>query len=234
MAKTWRAGVIGCGKMAQVAHLTGYLKCPGVELAAACDPDPRRLTEARRIYSGLTVYRDYREMLEAERLDVVSVVSPNSFHAEHAEASLRHGAHVLLEKPPVLSMKEIAQVRSAAKKSKRQVIVGFSHRFMRGNRKIRKMLADGAIGEPLMIRVRFAHSGPYAGWAKSDWFYDPKRAGGGALLDMGIHAIDQALWQIGPVGRVRAVATTLRKDIRVDDSAVLLLEFANGRALGYI
>jgi len=173
-------------------------------------------------------------MLKAERLVVVSVVSPNRFHAEHAVAALRHGAHVLLEKPPVLSMEEIRAVRKAKVQNKRQVIVGFSNRFTRGNRKIRKMLAEGTIGEPYMVRIRFAHTGPMAGWAKSDWFYDPKRAGGGALLDMGIHAIDLALWLIGPVRRVTAMTRSLRYGIRVDDNAVLALEVAGGRALGYI
>jgi predicted dehydrogenase len=85
-----------------------------------------------------------------------------------------------------------------------------------------------------MIRVRLAHSGPLPGWAKSDWFYNPKLARGGAMLDMAIHAIDQALWHLGPVRSVQAVVKTLRKKIKVDDNAVLLLEFARTRALGYV
>ncbi len=234
MPRIWRAGVIGCGKMAQVAHLPGYLKCAGVKLAAACDPEPKRLAEARRICRDLAVYRDYREMLDAERLDVVSVVSPNRFHADHAVAALEHGAHVLLEKPPVLSMEDVTRIKRVLKRTGRRLIVGFSNRFARGNRKLHKLLTDGAIGRPFMIRIRFAHSGPYPRWGKSDWFYEPKLAGGGALFDMGIHAIDLALWLLGPVKRVQAMARTLRWDIRVDDNAVLLLEFADGKALGYI
>lgn len=234
MAKTLKAGVIACGSIAQMMHLPGYAKCPGVELVAACDPVAQRRREAEKIKPGLRTYDDYRKMLKAEDLDIVSVCSPNLFHAEHAIAGLEHGAHVLLEKPPALSLKEIAAVRAAIKKSCRRLIVGFSHRFMRGNRKIHKMLADGVIGEPYMIRMRLAHGGPYPGWAKDDWFYSPKLAGGGALLDMGIHAIDQVLWQMGPVKSVQAMVRTLRKPIQVDDNAVILLEFARSRALGYI
>jgi predicted dehydrogenase len=99
---------------------------------------------------------------------------------------------------------------------------------------MRELIASGAIGEPFMFRARFAHSGPLPGWAKSDWFYKKNLAGGGAMLDMGIHAIDQALWHIGPVKFVQAKAETLRKKIEVDDNALLLLEFAGGKALGYI
>lgn len=234
MAKTWKAGVIGCGSISQMMHMPGYRKTPGVKLVAACDPVVERRDEALRIEPNLRTYENYRRMLDAEPLDAVSVASPNRFHAEHAVAALDSGAHVLLEKPPALSMKEIAQVRAAVKRSGRKLIVGFSHRFMRGNVKMNRMIAAGAIGEPFMIRIRLAHAGPYPGWAKCDWFYSPALAGGGALLDMGIHAIDQALWHLGPVRSVQAMVRTLRKNIKVDDNAVFVLEFERSRALGYI
>lgn len=234
MAQTWKAAVIGCGSIAQALHLPGYAKARGVSLTAACDPARQRWPEARRFGESLRMYDDYRAMLENESLDVVSVASPNRFHAEHACAALRAGAHVFLEKPPALSMDEIAQIKEAIKQSHRKVIVGFSQRFYRGNQKIQRLLKAGAIGTPYMIRVRLAHAGPYPGWAKDDWFYKPKLAGGGALLDMGIHAIDQALWHMGPARSVQATVRTLRKRIKVEDNAVLLLEFARSRALGYI
>jgi predicted dehydrogenase len=141
---------------------------------------------------------------------------------------------VLLEKPAALSMKEIAAIRAAQKATSRQLIVGFSHRFMAGPRKAKALLEQGAIGEPFMIRVRFAHCGPYPGWAQGPWFYKPEQAGGGAMLDMGIHAIDLCNWLMGPVDSVAAQVGTLRKNIEVDDNAVMALNFASGTALGYI
>jgi UDP-N-acetylglucosamine 3-dehydrogenase len=235
VSSNWKAGVIGCGSIAQALHLPGYLRAPGVTLVAACDPVPQRLREAQRISgNGLRTYDDYRGMLEAEQLDVVSVATPNAFHAEQACAALNAGAHVLLEKPAALTMKEIDALRRTVSTSGRQLVVGFSHRFHRGNQRIRRLLRAGAIGDPYMIRLRLAHTGPFPGWAKDDWFYDPKLAGGGAMLDLGIHMIDQALWLMGPIKSVQATAETLRKDIHVEDNAVLLLEFARSRALGYI
>jgi UDP-N-acetylglucosamine 3-dehydrogenase len=235
VAKTWKAGVIGCGAIAQALHLPGYLRTPGVDVVAACDPVPQRLREAKALVGeGLRTYADYREMLTAERLDVVSVATPNKFHAEQTVAALRAGAHVILEKPAALSMREIERIRQAMQRSGRLVVVGFSHRHYRGNQRIRKLIQQGAIGEPFMIRIRFAHRGPSPGWAKSDWFYNPELAGGGALLDMGIHAIDQCHWLLGPIRGVQARTATLRKDIAVEDNAILLLEFERPRALGYI
>jgi len=234
VAKKWKAGVIGCGAIAQAMHLPGYAKTPGVELVAACDPVPARRKEAMRFNDELRTYSDYRKMLNAEQLDVVSVCTPNCFHAEHAIAALEAGANVLLEKPAALTMKEIAAIKAAVKRSRRVLIVGYSHRFHRGNLKAKRLLDEGVIGEPYMIRIRLAHTGPFPGWAKDDWFYDPKLAGGGAMLDLGIHCIDQALWLGGPVQSVQATKSTLRKKIKVDDNATILLDYANGRTLGYV
>lgn len=234
MAKTWNAGVIGCGAIAQALHLPGYAKHKGTNLVAACDPEPARHREARTFNKGLRCYTDYREMLAAETLDMVSVCSPNALHAEHTIAALKHGAHVFLEKPPTLRMADIRKIEKVRSAAGRQLMVGFSHRFMRGNQKTEKMLAKGTIGEPYMFRVRFAHTGPFPGWARDDWFYDPELAGGGALFDMGIHAIDLALWLIGPVQRVQCKVATLRKDIPLEDNASMILQFENGRTLGYI
>lgn len=235
MAKSWRAGVIGCGAISQALHIPGYLRTAGVNLVAGADPVPARRREAQALAGeGFRAYADYRDMLAAERLDVVSVATPNRFHAEQASAALSAGAHVVLEKPAALTMKEIAAVRRAQSRSGRVLVVGYSHRFFTGNRRMHKLIHGGTIGEPYMIRVRFAHRGPEPGWAKSDWFYRAPLAGGGALLDMGIHAIDQCQWLLGPIVSVQARSATLRKRIEVDDNAVLLLEFKKPRAMGYI
>ena len=191
------------------------------------------MEEIREKFNIAATYADYRELFAHEKPDFVSICSPNFFHAEHAIAALEAGATVLLEKPMSLTLAEGHAVKMASEKAGKQVMIGFSHRMYRGNQKVKDIITQGLIGEPFMIRVRFAHMGPFPGWAKSDWFYDPKLAGGGALLDMGIHAIDLCQWLIGPIHSVSALMGTLRKDITVDDNAVLALEFG-GRAFGYI
>ncbi len=233
MAKAYRVGVIGCGSIAQHCHVPGYLRAKGCEVVAACDPGEAQRQAVEKLVPGVKTYTTHQEMLEAQDLDVVSVCTPNYLHAEHAIAALQSGAHVILEKPAALSMDEIDAIDRARRDSGRIVIVGFSHRFMAGPRKAKQLLEKGDLGEPFMIRVRFAHTGPYPGWAQGPWFYDPAQAGGGAMLDMGIHAIDLCRWLIGPVRSVAAQVGTLRKDIAVDDNAVIALEF-QAKALGYI
>lgn len=232
--RKYQVGVVGGGAIAQALHIPGYAASPHCELAAIADPSPDRLREIRdKGWVFRNEYRDYRKMIAAEKLDVVSICTPNKFHAEVAIAALEAGADLLLEKPVAMNLKEARAIAQAAKKNKRRVMVGFSHRFNAMNIAAKKALDAGKIGEPYMIRVRFAHTGPLNGWAKSDWFFRPALAGGGALMDMAVHAFDIVQWLIGPATSVYAQTATLRHKISLDDNVVTVLEFGK-RCLGYI
>lgn len=229
----FRAGIIGAGAIAHACHAPGYAGSPDMVLSAAADPSAARRRELRNAYPGVRTYATHEAMLAKEKLDVVSVCSPNKFHAVQAMDALSAGCHVLCEKPMATTLRDASRMLTAAKRARRTLMVGFTHRLYTGPRRCKEILERGELGKPFMIRVRFAHEGPYPGWARSKWFYDPDLAGGGALLDMGIHAIDLCLWLLGPIVAVRGVTATLVKKIAVDDNAVLVLEFASG-ALGYI
>ena len=231
--KRYRAGVIGAGAIAQAFHLPRYHDHERVELVAFSDPDPERHREMGKLYGSVKGYAHYADMLAQENLDIVSVCTPNKFHADATIKALQAGCHVLCEKPMAVSLKEVDQMTEAAKTAKRKLMIGYTHRLMLGPERCKALLKEKAIGKPFMIRVRFAHSGPYPGWAKGDWFYKPELSAGGVMLDMGIHAIDLCLWLFGPIISVSAKANTLIKKIAVDDNALLMLEFKNG-AMGYI
>jgi predicted dehydrogenase len=232
-AARYRAGVVGAGAIAQACHMPGYIRNKHTELVAFTDPALARHKEIEEKFPSVRGYTLLDEMLAKEKLDVVSVCTPNKYHAACTIAALNAGCHVLCEKPIAASLQEADRMIAAAKLARKKFMIGFSHRLYRGPIKSKQMLQKKAIGKPFMIRVRFAHGGPYPGWAKDKWFYEPDLAAGGALLDMGIHAIDLALWLYGPIAAVSAKAATLIKRIPVDDNAILLLEFASG-ALGYI
>ncbi len=232
-AKTFRVGVIGAGSIAQECHMPGYKKDKRTRLVAFSDPAVERQGEVIAKFGAVQGYADYRDMLRNESLDIVSVCTPNKFHAANVIASLEAGCHVLCEKPIAVSLKEADAMMAAAKSARRKLMIGFTHRLLAGPRQCKELLAEKRIGKPFMIRVRFAHGGPYPGWAKNSWFYKKELAAGGAMLDMGIHAIDLCLWLMGPINAVSAKAATLVKKIEVDDNAVMILEFKSG-ALGYI
>lgn len=231
--KIYKVGIIGAGAIAQECHFPGYKKDRRSKVVAFAEPTAERHDEIKERFGKVTGYTNYKDMLKNEDLDIISICTPNVFHAENAIAALNAGCHVLCEKPIATTLKDADRMIAAAKKARKKLMIGFTHRMLTGPQKTKKLLQDKKIGKPFMIRIRFAHGGPYPGWAKNSWFYNPELAAGGAMLDMGIHAIDLALWMMGPIVSVNAMARTLIKKIPVDDNALLQLEFKNG-ALGYI
>jgi UDP-N-acetylglucosamine 3-dehydrogenase len=229
-----KAAVIGAGAIAQHCHLPGYQNHPDVDLVAIAEIDADRAAQAARKFGAKRTYADFREMLAKEQLDMVSVCTPNYLHCQMATTVARLGIHLMLEKPVATSVAQALKIRQAVRKGAGQCMVGFTHRFLDGNILARQMVKEGKIGEPFMIRVRFAHRGPQPGWAMSDWFYRRKKSGGGAMLDMGIHAMDLSRFLVGEVDSVFGLVGTLRKEIEVDDNAVVGLKFAGNRAMGYI
>ena len=228
-----RVGVVGCGAIAQNSHIPGYAKNPDFELAAVADPCDTSLAQVREKWTFGKEYHCYKEMLAAEKLDVVSVCTPNKFHAEIAIAALEAGADVVLEKPIALNLADGLAIKAAAERHGRRVFTCFSHRFNGIDIPAHDAIQNGLIGKPYMIRVRFAHTGPWPGWAKTDWFYNPELAGGGATLDMAVHAYDLVRYLVGDVTAVMSKAATLRKDIQVDDNVVTILEIGKD-CLGYV
>jgi len=231
--RTLRAAVIGCGAIAEFCHIPGYQNHPAVSEVILCDPVEKILQETQRKFRIKKGYTDYKELLKKEMPQLVSICTPNHLHAKMVCAAARKGIHVLCEKPMALSLAEAERIRKALAMKRVKFMVSFSHRFEMMNMRAKEMLASGKIGQPFMIRIRFGHEGPYPGWAKTDWFYKKDQAGYGALMDMGIHAIDLARYLLGDIRGVVARTATLLKPIRLDDNALMILEFET-KALGYI
>ncbi|HHY97210.1 MAG TPA: Gfo/Idh/MocA family oxidoreductase [Firmicutes bacterium] len=230
-----RVGVIGCGAIARNAHLPSYAKLRDlVTIQAVADVHEGRAMTAAELYNVPEVYTDYRDMLAKADIDAVSVCTPNSLHAQQTIDAINAGKHVLCEKPMATSLEDSRAMIDAAKQAGVTLMVGFTHRYFNFNRKVREYIQKGLIGQPMMMRVRFAHNGPYLSWsAMSDWFFKPEMAGGGALLDMGIHAIDLCRYFGGDVTSISAKTATLGKDISVEDWAVGIMEFKDPKLLAY-
>ena len=236
MASKVRIGVIGCGAIARYTHLHGYAQLNDVEVVALADPFRENLNLMGDMH-GVPVdsrYVSYEDLLARDDIDAVSVCTPNYLHGAQTVDALQAGKHVLCEKPMATTVETAEAMVKAAEAAGKILMVGFTHRYMEHNRVTKGLLSEGAIGNPYMIRVRFAHDGPYKSWAATtDWFFRPEKAGGGALLDMGIHALDICRYMLGEITSVSGRLGTFGKDIVVEDTAVLDLSFG-GNALGYI
>jgi myo-inositol 2-dehydrogenase / D-chiro-inositol 1-dehydrogenase len=230
-----RLGVIGSGWISD-KHAKAIAAIREAELIACADYPRDRggrpgrgeaLAQAHRI---AFYFDDYRRMLERPEIEAVVVGLPNSLHAEVVEAALDAGKHVLVEKPMCLRLSDADRLVRLAKE--KQLALGYAEELCFCPKFVRaKALVDrGAVGRLFWIKQTEVHAGPY-----SEWFFDPKLAGGGALMDMGCHSIEYVRWMYGKakVKRVTAHLHTYvhrqRKDM-VDDQCVVHLELEDGRS----
>jgi len=190
MAKTYRVGVIGCGGMGH-SHSRAYTKNPATEIIAAMDVNEESVKRLAGEFSVPAVYTDYNQMLEKEELDIVSITTWQGVRAEITVAAANAGVKGILgEKPMSASLGEADDMIKACEKNGAKLVIGHNGRFSAANTEIRRLVADGAIGQPLLLN------------------HIAKRKAG--LLNTGTHAIDgwrytlsdpETLWVIGQTSR---------------------------------
>ncbi len=190
MAKTYRIGIIGCGGMGR-AHSTAYTQNPATELVAAMDVNVESAKRLSEEFAVPAVYTDYNEMLEKEALDIVSITTWQGVRAEITVAAAEAGVKGIIgEKPMAASLGEADTMISVCEEHGAKLVIGHNGRFSPANTEIRRLVQNGAIGQPTLLHRR---SKPNAG-----------------LLNIGTHAIDgmryhlsdpETLWVIGQVSR---------------------------------
>lgn len=154
MAKTYRVGIIGCGRIAG-AHVNGYRSCDSFQVVAAADVKPEAAEALCQKFDIPASYRDYAEMLERENLDVISVATWPGTHAEITVAAAKAGvAGILCEKPMAPSLGEAAAMVEACDEYGVKLAIGHQHRFDPAWNRAKELIADGAIGQPLLALCR--------------------------------------------------------------------------------
>lgn len=226
-----RVGVIGCGTISRFRHVPEYAANPNVELVAFCDPVISR-AEAFAAEHGGKAYSSYEEMLKQEKLDAVSVCTPNALHAPVAIAVANAGVHVLVEKPMATSDEEAQAMIDAAEKNNVFLMIGHNQRLMPPHVKAKEILQSGVLGKVLTFRTSFGHPGP-EGWSvdgKDSWFFRKDEAFVGAMGDLGVHKSDLIRWLLDDeVAEIAAfVGTQHKEDTDVDDNASCILRMKSG------
>ena len=192
--KKLQVGIIGAGGIAQYAHIPGYQKIEGVEVTALCDINRETLKAAAEKFGVKKTYTDYKKMLAEEKLDAVSVTTPNAHHAALTIAALKAGAHVMVEKPIAMNANEGRRMVQAARKAKRLLMVAFNQRWAASNQYLRRAVESGMLGEVYYAEAVYMRRSGIPGWGV---FVDKELSGGGPLIDVGVHMLDLALFLMG-------------------------------------
>lgn len=244
MAKTIRIGFIGAGGIAH-SHAKNLKRIEGVELVCAADLNEKGLEKFVADQGALRTYTDYKEMLKKEKnnIDAICVCTPNSLHAENSIAALKAGMHVIVEKPMAMNNRECSQMIAAAKKAKKQLVVGFQWRFHPKAVLLKKQADEGVFGKILFVRVQALRRRGIPNWGV---FGRKDLQGGGPMIDIGVHACEMAHYVMGCPKPVTASGNTWtylgdkpmkavtswqnwdHKSYTVEDLAVGMVRFDNG------
>jgi predicted dehydrogenase len=202
-------GFIGCGRIATLQAL-GYLDHERAEVTAVCDQDPALARQRQAEWGAQRAYTDYRALLRDPVVNTVEILLPHHLHVEVAIAALEAGKHVSLQKPPTLTLRELSTVQEAARIAGKRLRIFENFMHYPPHIKARELLQEGAIGEPLSVRIKTAAGRLEDGWSvppsSQAWRMNPETCGGGpTCFDHGYHCYNMGRFFIAePVERVHA------------------------------
>lgn len=225
-----KAVIIGTGSVAG-AHAYACKRTEGdIELVAGMDVDYTRAEAFCAQHDIPQTYTDFTEMLAAHHPDVVLICSPPDVHRDQIIQSLEAGAWVFCEKPFVTSLAEMDEVEAAEQRTGCYAASVFQTRFGSGAQHVRRLIADGILGRPLVAMSQttwYRNKDYYA----VDWRGNTEFASSGVTATLGVHNIDMALSLLGEWREVRAMIGTQNHDIQTDDAAIAAVRFENGAML---
>jgi scyllo-inositol 2-dehydrogenase (NADP+) len=208
-SRTLRIGVAGLGRIGWNYHCKTIGPHKDWELVAVADPAPDRCKEAEQTY-GCRAFGRFDEMIEQADLDAVTIATPTHLHKQHTLASIKHGLHVMLEKPMAPGLTDARAIVRAATKAKRVLTVYQPHRAAAYFQHLRRIIDSGRIGEVYHIR-----RGSFRFVRRDDW-QSLTKFGGGMLNNYGAHGLDQVLALTGC--NVKKVFCNLRRVASLGDA----------------
>lgn len=244
--KKLKAGIIGCGGIANNKHLPSIQKTGRFEMIAFCDLVRERAEKAAKEYGAenSSVFTDYRELLK-EDLDAVYVCTPNRSHSSITVDALHAGKNVMCEKPMAINYKEALAMVEAAKETGKLLTIGYQNRYRPDSLYLKKECEDGALGDIYYARAKALRRRAVPTWGV---FLNEYEQGGGPLIDIGTHSLDLTLWMMNNYSPKYAVGTTYHKlnhdadqgnvfgswnpkDFTVEDSAFGFVVMENGATI---
>lgn len=197
-----RLGFIGTGWIGRL-RMEALCATESADFRAVYDPCPEAARAAAALQDDTGIALSCEELLDID-IDGVVIATPSALHAAHCEQALASGKAVFCQKPLARSRTETARIIEAARAADKLLAVDFSYRHLAGMHLLREMIADGELGEIFAAELTFHNAyGP-----DKAWFHDLESAGGGCVMDLGIHLVDSLLWLL-PQAKVNAVNSQL-------------------------
>ncbi|MEV4622092.1 Gfo/Idh/MocA family oxidoreductase [Asanoa sp. NPDC049573] len=222
-----RVALVGTGTIARI-HAEALRGLGGrVDLVAGIDVDGAQARSFCRTHGIPHAGTDLARSLAATRPDLVHVCTPPGAHLDATRTALAYGAHVLVEKPPTLTLRQFAELEAAAAHSGRHVATVFQHRFGSGARRLRTLHEAGVLGRPLLALC-------HTTWFRPQEYFDvPWRGrwdteGGGPTMGHGIHQMDLLLAILGEWNQVSALVRRQARDVDTEDLSLAHVSFADG------
>ena len=210
--------IVGCGYIGQKRAKA----LAGCRLVTCADIVRERAENLAKKWPGVQVAPSWNVAVEKPEVDIVIAATTHDSLAEITLASVLARKHVLVEKPAARNVAEIDPVIKMAQKNSVLVRVGFNHRYHPSFLKAKEIHASGAMGELMFVRGRYGHGGRI-GYEK-EWRADKKVAGGGELIDQGMHLIDLSRMFLGEFVGIHGFAHTFFWDMETEDNGFMLLK----------
>lgn len=190
-----KVAVIGCGTIATGQHIPAYIKNPETEIQYFCDPAPGKAEEVVQQFGCGTALTDWRDVLADPEVEAVSICTPNKFHSEIAISAMKSGKHVLCEKPAARTYEEAAEMQKVQHETGKVLNIGVFNRFNDNVEKIRQLIQSGELGEIYQVCISFRAQRGIPGLGGA--FTTKDIAGGGVLIDWGVHYLDVVMYCCG-------------------------------------
>ena len=219
-----RVGIVGCGYQGGILART-IVDGDTMQVAACADPDQNAATQVASIAGCTAVYISIEDMLQNTEVDAVIVATSHDALYECSLAAIRAGKHVLTEKPMGMDENEAAQLEEAVANTNICFMAGYSFRYIAAWQKTHELLEAGAVGEIHTITGSMI-TGPLS----NGWVANPD-TGGGPMLFVGCHLIDQVLWYLADDPVEVSAHIRYRVDTRADETTAFQIQFARGAVM---
>ncbi|MFA5864642.1 MAG: Gfo/Idh/MocA family oxidoreductase [Phycisphaerae bacterium] len=223
MAQKVRWGVIGAGGIAYRKTIPGLIQAPNCELVAVMDV--ANIEKIAKDFNVPNYYTKEIDLLNDPAVQAVYIATPAHLHAKQIKLAAAKKKHILCEKPLTVSLKEAKESVAVCKKNKVFLQEGYMMKFHGAHQKIKELIEAGKLGKIVYMRAQLSCWYPPI---KGAWRQDPKKGGGGALIDMATHLYDLLEYFAGKPKTVTALTGNLVQKYKSEDASTTLLEFKSG------